>query len=91
MNPCFSVLFAGNQSDFSAYRTHSSLDNFANLRPDWDRSANQLEQLVGKQGNDAKHEVEPDFFESTPGIKPLDILLGSWILLYQSAFKGGVG
>jgi hypothetical protein len=58
MKPFVPVLFAGNQAVFSAYRTHSSLDNFANLWPDWDRSANQLEQLVGKQDHDAKHEVE---------------------------------
>ena len=25
----------------------------------------------------------PDFFEGSTGIKPLDILIGSWILLYQ--------
>jgi hypothetical protein len=61
MNPCFPVLFAGNQTVYSGYRTHYSLDNFAKLQPDGDGSANQLEQLVGKQGNDAKHEVEPDF------------------------------
>jgi hypothetical protein len=32
-----------------------------------------------------------EFFETTPGIKPLDILLGSGILFYQFACKGGVG
>src|SRR5208283_6191064 len=41
--------------------TETSLDNLAKLRPALRRSANQLEQLVGKQDNDAKHEVEPDF------------------------------
>ena len=52
MNPCFPVLCAGNQSDFSAYRTHYSLDNLTKQRAALSRSANQLEQLVSKQGNE---------------------------------------
>jgi hypothetical protein len=61
MEPFVPVLFAETQADFSTYRRHLSLNQLTKLRPAWRRSANQLEQLVGKQGNDAKHEMEPDF------------------------------
>ena len=64
MNPCFPVLFAGNQTVYSGYRTHYSLDNFAKLQPDGDCSANQLEQLAGEQGDNAKQQVQPDFLGS---------------------------
>ena len=60
MKPCFSVLFAGNPADFSAYRTHHSLHDFTKLRPALRCSADQLEQLVGEQGDHAKHEVKPN-------------------------------
>jgi len=61
MKPCFFALFAGNRADFIEYRTDRSPDNLAKPRPALSCSADQLEQLVGKQGNDAKHEVEPNF------------------------------
>ena len=81
MNPCFPVLFAGNQAVFRGYRTDYSPDNFARLRSDWDCSANQLEQLVSKQDNDAKHEVEPNF----PGPPDHDVVTPE--LLLQAVVK----
>jgi hypothetical protein len=60
MNPCFPGLFAGTQADFSTFRRHLSLNQLTKLRPALSRSANQFEQLVGKQDHDAKREVEPD-------------------------------
>ena len=64
MNACFSVLWARNRADFSAYRTHHSLANLTKPRPAWSRSVDQLKQLVGEQGDHAKHQVERDFLGS---------------------------
>src|SRR4030042_3377209 len=64
MKSSFWVLFAGNRVDFGEVRTHRSPDNLAKLRTALSCSADQLDQLVGKQGDDAKHEVEPDFLAS---------------------------
>jgi hypothetical protein len=64
MKSWFSVLFAGKLAAFRKDRTDRSPDNLANPRPALPCSANQLEQLIGKQGHDAKHEVEPNFLGS---------------------------
>jgi hypothetical protein len=55
-----SCFFAETQADFSTFKRHLSLKQLTKLRPALSRSANQLEQLVGKQDHDAKREVEPD-------------------------------
>src|SRR5674476_1252589 len=64
MNHCFPVLLAGNRVDFSGYWTHHSRANLTKPRPAWSRSVDQLEQLVGEQGDHAKHQVERDFWGS---------------------------
>ena len=64
MKSCFPVLGARNQGDFSAYRTDHSLANLTKPRSAWSRSVDQLEQLVGEQGDHAKHQVQPDFLGS---------------------------
>src|SRR5450756_261866 len=64
MNSYFPTLYNEKQAIFNEYRTESSLDNLAKLRPALRRSANQLEQLVSKQDHDAKHEVESDFLSA---------------------------
>jgi hypothetical protein len=55
MKACFPVLCARKRVDFSAYRTHHSLANLTKPRPARSRSVEQLEQLVGEQGDHAKH------------------------------------
>jgi len=55
MKSCFPQPWAGNRVVFCTVRTYRPLD-LANLWPALSRSANQLEQLVGKQGDDAEHE-----------------------------------
>ena len=61
MKPFVPVFFAETQADFSTYRRRLSLNQLTTLRAALSCSANQLEQLVGKQDHDTKHEVEPDF------------------------------
>ena len=57
MKPCLSVLLARKRADFSAYGTHHSLEHLTKPRPAWGRSVEQFEQLVGEQGDHAKHQV----------------------------------
>ena len=64
MNPCLSVLLAGNRADFSAYRADHSRANLPKPRPAWGCSADQFEQLVGEQGDHSKHQVQRDFLGS---------------------------
>src|SRR5665647_2826494 len=64
MKACFPVLCARNRVDFSAYRTHHSRVNLTKPRPAWGGSVEQLEQLVGEQGDHAKHQVQRYFLGS---------------------------
>jgi hypothetical protein len=64
MKACFPVLCARNRAGFSAYRTHHSRANLTKPRPAWSRSVEQLEQLVGEQGDHANHQVQRDFLGS---------------------------
>jgi hypothetical protein len=57
MKSCYSVLFAENRAAFGDSRTDRSPDNLAKTGPALSCSAYQFEQLAGKQGDDAKHEV----------------------------------
>jgi hypothetical protein len=61
MQPFVPGFFAETQADFSTFKRRLSLNQPTKLRPALSRSANQLEPPAGKRGNDAKHEVEPDF------------------------------
>jgi PAS domain S-box-containing protein len=64
MKPSFFVFLTGNRGDFRECRTYDSQDSSAASQPALSPSVYQLKQLVGKQGNDAEHEVEPDFLGS---------------------------
>ena len=64
MKPCFLVLFAINQGDFRESRPDHSRANLTKPWSAWSRSVEQLEQLAGEQGDNAKHQVQPDFLGS---------------------------
>ena len=64
MKAYFPVPGARNRADFSACRTHPSPANLTKPRPAWSRSVDQLDQLVDKQGDHAKHQVQPDLLGS---------------------------
>ena len=65
MKSCCLVLIAGNRPHSLEDRTDPSPDNLAKPRTALKCSAYQLEQLVGEQGDDPKHQMKPDF-RSTP-------------------------
>src|SRR5664280_1134279 len=65
MKSCYLVLIAGNRAHSIEDRTDPSPDNLAKPRTVLKCSACQLEQLVGEQGNEAKHEMKPDFRSSS--------------------------
>jgi hypothetical protein len=63
MKPRFLILSAANRPDFTEIGG-TSPSVIGKPLPILLRSAYQLEHLVGQQGDDAKHEMQPDFFRS---------------------------
>src|SRR4030042_5689923 len=61
MKSCCLVLIAGNRAYSIEDRTDPSPDNLAKPRTALKCSAYQLEQLVGEQGDDPKHQMKLDF------------------------------
>ena len=61
MKSCCLVLIAGNRDQSIEDRTDPSPDNLVKPRTALKCSAYQLEQLVGEQGDDPKHQMKPDF------------------------------
>ena len=82
MESCCLVLIAGNRAQSIEDRTDPSPDNLAKPRTTLKCSAYQLEQLVGEQGDHAKHQVQRDFYFLVP-----KLLLGNPPLTQSSALR----